>query len=80
MLAIVLSMWSPDDDQPGLKQQPDGLASIYTIAPDTIRQVTPLHSMMQHVGTAMLQTRSDCPKAAMQMTQLISAATNSGHW
>ena len=79
MLAIVFSMWSPND-QASHKQQPDGVISIYTNASDTIRQVTPLYSMMRHVGTAMLQTRTDCPKAAMQMTQMISAATNSGHW
>lgn len=79
MVAIVLSLWSPDD-QASLKQQPDEVASVYTNASDTIRQVTPLHSMMRHVGTAMLQTRTAYPKAAMQMTQLISTATNSGHW
>jgi hypothetical protein len=79
MLAIVLSLWSPDD-QASLKQQPDGVTSIYTNASDTVRQITPLYSMMRHVGTAMLQTRTDCPKAAMQMTQLISGVTNSGHW
>lgn len=79
MLAIVLSMWSPDD-QASLKQQPDGVTSMYTNSSNTIRQVTPLYSMMRHVGTAMLQTRNACPKAGMQMTHLISAATNSGHW
>lgn len=79
MLAIVFSLWSPDD-QASLKRQPDGVANVCTNASDTIRQVTPLYSMMRHVGSAMLQTRSDCPKAAMQMIELISAATNSGHW
>ncbi len=79
MLAIVLSLCSPDD-QASLKQQPDGVASIYTNASDTVRQVAPLYSMMRHVGTAMLQTRTACPKTAMQMIQPISAATNSGHW
>ncbi|DBA78919.1 TPA: hypothetical protein ACH3X1_008798 [Trebouxia sp. C0004] len=79
MLAIVLSLWSPND-QASLKQQPHGVTSIYTAASDLVRQITPLYSMMRHVGSAMLQTRTDCPKAAMQMTQLISDATNSGHW
>jgi len=79
MLATVLSLWSPDD-QASFKQQPNAVTSIYTDASDTIRQSTPLYSMMRHVGSAMLQTRTACPKAAMQMTQLISAATDSGHW
>ena len=84
MLASILSLWSPCDqpcdqscDQPS-QEQPR--LNVLSNASETVGQALPVYSMMRQVGAAMLQRKADRLEAARQMTQLISAATNNGHW
>lgn len=91
LLASVLSLWSlrhqssqaqlsgPEQQQAGQGATSPTSSSMNSDS-DLVGQAMSLYSMMRQVGTAMLQRRADCLDAAMQMIELISAASHTGHW
>ena len=88
LLANVLSLWSPSE---GAEQQQQSTytdsaavstrpATGWPDEPDMLGQALPLYSMMRQVGTAMLRHKASCHEDAMQMVELLSSASQSGHW
>ena len=90
LLASVLALWSPSDSSEIAQHQhlthtdavavSLGLATVSPNEPDMLGQALPLYSMMRQVGTAMLRHKASCNDGAMQMVQLLSSASHSGHW
>lgn len=80
MLVSILTLWSPCDQPCDQLSQQQPRPDISSNAGDIVGQAILVYSMMRQVGAAMLQRRADRLEAAMQMTQLISVATNNGHW
>lgn len=88
LLATVLSLWTPSEDAE--QQQPSTQTEAAAVSnrpamgwpdePDLLGQALPLYSMMRQVGTAMLRHKASCHEAAMQMVELLSSASQSGHW
>ena len=85
LLACLLALRSPtngrDNSQLQLHTQTDSAHAM----PDNnqtnvLREALPLYGMMRQVGIAMLRSRSSCDAAAMQMVDLMSSASHSGHW
>lgn len=79
LLACVLSLWSPSEGADGAAvSTSSGTGS--PDEPDVLGQALPLYSMMRQVGTAMLRHKASCHEAATHMVELLSSASQSGHW
>ena len=90
LLVSALTLWSPADAKASSFCSSSATQSAHTsgisqgannsIKPDVVRQAIMLYSMMRQVGAAMLQNQAQCADTAMQMTELLAAALQSGLW